>query len=103
MAKRGRNSSNEEEHDSQTKEAGAGCAAPQQRQVEATEAIGLLPRGGEVMRIKYVVRHGHGKSWAVDRLEFIGEHHFIRANTRYFPTEEEARAFKQRKEEEARS
>jgi len=42
----------EEEHDSQTKEAGAGRAAPQQRQVEAGEVVGVLSRGEEIMSNK---------------------------------------------------
>jgi len=52
------------------------------------------------MTYKYQVRRSRGSSWAVDRLHLIGEHHHTRENTRYFPTKEEADAFKSRKETE---
>ena len=49
--------------------------------------------------IQYIVRHSRGKSWAVDEWEQWG-HIKCKIDTWYFPTEEEARDFKQKKEAE---
>jgi len=56
------------------------------------------------MIAKFVVRHSHGRSWAVDKLIYFGpkSKYYSKANTRYFPTPEEAEAFKKRSEEQER-
>ena len=51
------------------------------------------------MRIKYVVRHSRGKTWAVDELHILGGGLYTKQRIRYFKTEEKAREFKQRKDE----
>lgn len=51
------------------------------------------------MVIKYSVRHSNQRSWAVDCYEWRGKLGW-KVWTRYFDTEEEARAFKERKEDE---
>lgn len=46
-------------------------------------------------KIKYNVRKSRGKSWVVDELYFWGgDYYIIVQNSRYFDTEEKARAFK---------
>ena len=47
---------------------------------------------------RYTVRHSRGKSWAVDVWFWFNSFYFIKEKIRYFPTEEEARAFKKKKE-----
>ena len=51
------------------------------------------------MKIKYVVRHSRGKTWAVDELHILGRGYYTKQNTRYFKTEQKAIEFKQRKDE----
>ena len=49
--------------------------------------------------IKYTVRKTRGKTWAVDKLFCFGGGYYIKENTRYFKTQDEALKYKKKNTE----